>query len=135
MLRIGPEFTLRDPEKKAYYQRMAKKLKLPNAYTAAITDYMRKGEIKEIDTRRYKGNAGDVIRVKAHKKDFTIGTVKITLCGEAGNIIESGKAVMRHGFFIYKTCTTLPEKIPVKLNVSLSDQVISTVERDVQILF
>ncbi len=35
--------TVQDPEKKAYYQRIAKKLKLPNAYTAAISDYMRKG--------------------------------------------------------------------------------------------
>ena len=33
---------LLDPEKKAYYRQRARKLKLPNAYTAAITDFMRK---------------------------------------------------------------------------------------------
>ena len=32
---------LLDPDQKAYYQKRAKKLNLPNAYTAAITDYMR----------------------------------------------------------------------------------------------
>jgi len=30
------------PGRKAYYKKVAKKLKLPNAYTAAITEYMRK---------------------------------------------------------------------------------------------
>jgi len=126
--------TVRDPERKAYYLRMAKKLKLPNAYTAAISDYMRKGEIKEIDTRQYKGNAGDVIRIKAYKKDFAITTVKITLKGEAGNVIESGKAVMKNGVFVYKTRNTLPEKIPVKLNVSLSNNGMNAIDRDVLVL-
>lgn len=34
--------TLHDPKRKAYYQKKAEKLNLPNAYTAAIADYMRK---------------------------------------------------------------------------------------------
>jgi len=33
-----------DPDKKAYYLRKAKKLKLPNAYTAALGEYMREGK-------------------------------------------------------------------------------------------
>jgi len=125
---------VRDPEKKAYYQRMAKKLKLPNAYTAAISDYMRKGEIKEIDTRHYKGKAGDVIRIKAHKKDFTIRTAKVTLYGEARNVIESGEAIIKKGFFVYKACKTLPQKISVKLNVSLSTYGMNINKRDVLVL-
>jgi hypothetical protein len=32
---------LQDPAKKAYYQQQAKELNLPNAYTAAIGEYMR----------------------------------------------------------------------------------------------
>jgi hypothetical protein len=36
---------LQDPEKKTYYRFRAKALKLPNAYTAAITDYMRKPKV------------------------------------------------------------------------------------------
>lgn len=39
---------LYDPEKKAYYQQRARALKLPNAYTAAITDYMRKVKVKKL---------------------------------------------------------------------------------------
>ena len=33
---------LLNPEKKNYYQERAKTLNLPNAYTAAITDYMQR---------------------------------------------------------------------------------------------
>lgn len=33
---------MRDREKKVYYWEKARELKLPNAYTAAITDFMRK---------------------------------------------------------------------------------------------
>ena len=42
--------TLRDPKQKHFYQDRAKQLALPNAYTAAVRDYMRgntkRGEIK-----------------------------------------------------------------------------------------
>ena len=44
-----------DPEKKAFYLRKAKKLKLPNAYTAAIADYMRKSTIKSINVKSRDG--------------------------------------------------------------------------------
>ena len=37
--------SVKDPQKKAYYEDKAKKMKLPNAYTAAITDFMRKPEV------------------------------------------------------------------------------------------
>jgi hypothetical protein len=35
---------LQDPEKKLFYLAMAKRLKLPNARTAAVTDYLRNGD-------------------------------------------------------------------------------------------
>ena len=127
--------TVSNPEKKAYYTRMAKKLKLPNAYTAAISDYMRKGDIKEIDTRFYKGKAGDIIRIKTHKKDFVVNTVKLTLYDDAGNVIESANATAKNGYFLYKASTTLPEKIPVKLHVSLPDHRMNVTTREVQILY
>src|SRR5688500_11626992 len=39
---------MKDPERKAYYAKKAKMLALPNAYTAAITDYMRKPKVQRI---------------------------------------------------------------------------------------
>ena len=125
--------TVNDPEKKAYYLRMAKKLKLPNAYTAAISDYMRKGEIKEIDTRSYKGNTGDVIRIKTHKKDFAVRNVKLTLYNTTENIIESGSAVFKNGFFIYKASNTLAEKSSVTVKATLPDHPWNEVQREIVI--
>ena len=39
---IWAKTILLDEQKKAYYKQQAKKLGLPNAYTAALADYMRK---------------------------------------------------------------------------------------------
>jgi hypothetical protein len=38
---------LHDPQKKGYYQQQAKRRKLPNAYTAAIAEYMSQPHLKE----------------------------------------------------------------------------------------
>ena len=61
-----------DPDKKAYYWKKAKKLKLPNAYTAAITDYMR----KPVMTVLSKSPNGDVHAVVS-KKDFPLKKVEV----------------------------------------------------------
>jgi hypothetical protein len=57
---------LRDPQKEAYYQQKARKLHLPNAYTAAITDYMRRPQLKAISRREQTSTY--VVR----KKDFAL---------------------------------------------------------------
>jgi hypothetical protein len=59
-----------DAEKKAYYQKKAKKLKLPNAYTAAITDYMRPIKLKET----HRTNA--VVTYRIVKKDFDVKQIE-----------------------------------------------------------
>src|SRR5688500_15223775 len=46
---------MKDADMKAYYKRIAKQLALPNAYTAAITDYMRKPQISGVDPKKYTG--------------------------------------------------------------------------------
>jgi hypothetical protein len=107
-----------DPEKKAYYWRKAKKLKLPNAYTAAVSDYMRKGEIKEIDTKQYKGKAGDVIKLKIRKKDFAVRKVEVMILSGDGNFIESAVAVKKdNDVFIYKATKTIADKGPISIRV------------------
>jgi hypothetical protein len=62
---------LTDPRRKEYYQKKAKKLKLPNAYTAAITDYMRSPELIKLN-RSEKGAACCV-----SKKDSTVKKIEI----------------------------------------------------------
>ena len=66
------QITLLDPEKKAYYKQRAKALKLPNAYTAAITDYMRKAKV-------VKKQFGNTLHYKIHKNGFALTQVTATV--------------------------------------------------------
>jgi len=65
------QIILLDPEKKAYYKQRAKALKLPNAYTAAITDYMRKPKVKKTQHR-------DTITYSISKPGFVVKHVHVT---------------------------------------------------------
>jgi hypothetical protein len=96
---------MRDAAKKEYYLQKAKEMKLPNAYTAAITDFMRNTRIQSIDISRHTGKAGRRIIIDAHRKNFTVSEVNVTIGTKTGLEIESGKAVRNvSGKWVYK-CT------------------------------
>lgn len=78
---------LRDPVKKEYYQKKAKKLKLPNAYTAAIADYMRPALVKETDRRK------SVITYRVSKKDFDVRNVEIKKVNENGEVVDTQQLI------------------------------------------
>jgi hypothetical protein len=63
---------LRDLEKKVYYQQRAKALKLPNAYTAAVTDYMRKPKVEKMQQ-------GNTLHYKIAKNGFALKHVTATV--------------------------------------------------------
>ncbi|HYG37897.1 MAG TPA: hypothetical protein VD908_04725 [Cytophagales bacterium] len=84
---------MEDPVKKAEYWEKAKKLKLPNAYTAAITEYMRSPEIVDVDISGFKGKAGDEIKVTARKKDFEVEMVEVIIVDGEGKVIEEEKLI------------------------------------------
>ena len=69
---------LLDPDKKAYYQKKARKMELPNAYTAAIADYMR--GVKVMQVNRY----ADKTTFSVYKKDFDVAQVEIVLRKDSG---------------------------------------------------
>ena len=69
---------LLEPEKKTYYQKKAHKLKLPNAYTAAIADYMR--SVKVMRVNQY----ADKMTFSVYKKDFDVAQVEIVLSKDSG---------------------------------------------------
>ena len=105
-----------NPEMKAYYWQKAKKLKLPNAYTAAITDFMRKSSIQYINTKRYSGKAGGSISITANKKDFTVAEVSVTLTSGTGEVIEKGTATRAStGEWIYRNVASIaaPEAVTI----------------------
>jgi hypothetical protein len=62
-----------DPQKKQYYQVQARKLALPNAYTAAITDFMRRPAVNAV-TRK-----GERMMVQAGKNGFTLASVEVVV--------------------------------------------------------
>jgi hypothetical protein len=72
---------LLDEEKKAYYQKKAKELKLPNAYTAAITDYMRSPQLKQV------ASTAKEITYTVRKKDFEVKKVEIATA--KGDLLEN----------------------------------------------
>jgi hypothetical protein len=79
---------MQDPEKKEYYRRIARRLKLPNAYTAAITDYMRKTQIPEV-------TVSDKVEIETFKKGFKVKSVNVVITDSNHQLIEQGAARMK----------------------------------------
>jgi hypothetical protein len=101
---------MKDPIKKEEYKKLAKKMKLPNAYTAAITEYMRKPEIREVELRSYNGRENQEINVNVRKKGFEVEVVEVIIRDEKGNVIEQGKAEKGRVFdWSYKTTKTVEQ--------------------------
>jgi hypothetical protein len=82
---------LKDPQKKEYYLAKARKLKLPNAYTAAITDYMRKPTVMAV---KYRGNAAENVIIMAGKKGFSLSSVTVSLVNAEGVSIATSSAML-----------------------------------------
>jgi hypothetical protein len=113
---------MKDPIKKAEYKEIAKRFQLPNAYTAAITDYMRNPQIEALDLASYSGKADEEIKVTASKKGFEIQEVEVTVVDQNGEAIEEGKAVKGLGNeWIYKTTNNIGEKELVKFLIKVKD--------------
>jgi hypothetical protein len=121
---------MKDSVKKAEYKEIAKKLQLPNAYTAAITDYMRNPQIEALDLGNYTGKAEEQIKVTASKKGFEIQEVEVILVNQNGEIIEEGKAQKGLGTeWIYKTFKNIEEKETTKFLIRVKDKTGSIRER------
>lgn len=82
---------LRDPARREYYTKQAKKLKVTSAYTAAITDFMRKGKIEHIDTSKYTKKG--TITIKARKKDLDLAEITVRITTPQGHQLAYGPAV------------------------------------------
>jgi hypothetical protein len=69
---------LLDADQKAYYLKKACKLNLPNAYTAAIADYMRRAKVMQVS--QYADRTTFSIR----KKDFAVAQIDLVLHTDSG---------------------------------------------------
>jgi hypothetical protein len=114
------------PEKKAEYAAVAKRENLPNAYTAAVTEYMRKPEIVDIDTSNT-----DEIKVVAKKKGFEIQEVEVIMIDESGVVVDEGKAEKGLGDeWIFRTISSrkiVSTKTIVKVRDKVNNEVIKEI--------
>ena len=90
----------RNPAKYEHYKKLAKKLGVSSAYTAAITDFMRKPKKEAVDT--FKAAKRNEISVQVSKKGFPIASVKVTITTTDAHMIKQGIATKnssnRHTF-------------------------------------
>jgi hypothetical protein len=115
---------MEDPAKKAYYRRIALKLNLPNAYTAAITDYMRKAKISKV-------TVSDKVLIEAVKKDFKIESINVVVTAADGKVLEQGAAqVQGKESWRYDPVTVKPDEMKsCKILVSATDLTGQVVEK------
>jgi len=118
---------MRDPVKYEYYKRKAKKLGVSSAYTAAITDFMRKGSIEKIDTSKFE-RKGQVV-VKAGKKDLDLSNVKLRVATRDGDILTeaTGKSI-GNGLWSFNYRGTPLKLSDVNLYIEAWDSVGNVVE-------
>ena len=74
---------LLDAARKEYYLKKAKKMKLPNAYTAAITDYMRSPKLAE------GSRDGDTVTYEVSKKGFELKKVEVVVVSAEGETTQT----------------------------------------------
>ncbi|MBT1705632.1 hypothetical protein [Chryseosolibacter indicus] len=115
------------PEKKTYYWVMAKELKFPNAYTAALSDYMRKPVIEE--TNVVTEDSTLVVKVRAIKKDYRMKAIKVVALGQDNAIIEEAETVKDCGWWHYRF---RKEKETIhRINVVVQDEVGNVLSREI----
>jgi hypothetical protein len=119
---------MQDPERKEYYRRIARKLKLPNAYTAAITDYMRKTQIPEV-------TVSDKVQIETVKKGFKIESVNVVITDSNHQLIEQGAARLKgYDFWWYHPVSIkLDERNSYKVIITAIDQTGQRAERIVDV--
>jgi hypothetical protein len=93
---------LNDPMAYAFYDKRRRRNQ--TVWNVAISDYMKRPEIADIDVWNYKGQAGNAIRVKA-SDNYGIASVVVMIFNASGFEVESGMAVQMPGseVWVYKT--------------------------------
>lgn len=113
---------MKDLALNAFYTKKARELKLPNGYTAALTDYMRKGRIESVNRKQYGGKAGGRITIVARKQGFHLKEVKVILETTTGELVEQGLAARVHdGNWVYRNKVAVADAQTVVLRITAAD--------------
>ncbi|MGA3014623.1 MAG: hypothetical protein ABSD71_11405 [Bacteroidales bacterium] len=83
-----------DPQRSEDYSEKKKKNKYKDVYHAAMSDCLTKPKVQKVDLSTYRGQPGNVIRIRAWDK-FRVETVNVIILSNKGQLIEKGTAVAK----------------------------------------
>jgi len=108
---------LLDKKQKVYYTQKARQLKLPNAYTAAITDYLRKAKVTVITRSSFAAKKGDIIDIRMSKSVFKINSISVMVCDKDGKALSKQDLVKRdtQKKFTFKLTDNFPDYASMKI--------------------
>ena len=111
--------TLRDPEKKAYYAKKAEKNNQPNAYTAALQEFLQKlnpaNKGSKVSTTRDE-------QTKWKRQSSTTKNANLEVLMHDGAILEKVRArATSDGGFTFKLKKAHLAKKPITIKVSIND--------------
>lgn len=115
--------SLLQPELKAEYEAIARTMENTSAFAAALADFVKVIEIKEIVAQFYNGEAGFPLPVIVSDL-YKVKTMKVTMTDAGGNTIETGEATLANGESGYKyiTTTSIADITGVKVKVEVTDR-------------
>jgi hypothetical protein len=99
-----------NPALEAEYKVWADERDLPNAYAAAVSDFLKGPEISLIDTSKYQGAIGDKIIVKA-TDNFKVVSVEVIITKQDGTMVETGAAVLAANKLTWDYTVTIAHQI------------------------
>jgi hypothetical protein len=113
-----------DTDLRALYEQAAKEKGTP-VFALTVADFLNAPSIKEVDLSAYKGQANDIIKIKA-TDDFSVASVHVALVNPQNNDpIENGFAIETapgSGLWIYTVTVTMPGGSDVRINVVATDR-------------
>ena len=112
---------LADPVLKEEYTAEAKKRGIINPYNMAVSDYMKKPEISQVNTSAYTGKRiKEPINIEV-TDNFKVIAVKVTIICQS-SIIEEGYATFSTNIWQYYTTTLNPYPADTKIVITASDR-------------
>jgi hypothetical protein len=114
---------LLQPALKAEYELIARATDQVSAFAAAVGDYLKPVAITAVVTVTYKGEAGYPLGILVNDL-FKVKTMKVTISDAAGNILESGDAMLSEGAvgYTYITTVSIPDVTGLVIKVEVTDR-------------
>jgi hypothetical protein len=97
-------------KKRSYYTQKARQLKLPNAYTAAITDYLRRAKVRAVTRSSFSPNKGAVLHLITSKYPFRPNRIDVQMCDKYGAVLAEQTLCRAFGQIAFRL--TLLDDLP-----------------------